>query len=296
MSVKPKETTRYTFGNFTAVEKVLTLNGAEWRYTVSGSGDEYVLAIMANISGHLLALPFAEDLGDDYTIIALSVPPLKEFALAANGLKSILDAEGIDRCHVIGHSNGGVYMQALIAKFPERVDKIIFSHSLTSMSKEDAQTINVSEIKAYKTMRGLLKILPVAALISLMTKAVLGKLRLKSGRDDTKRFLRLCKADMKRLTKRDLLTMVECMEDFLYNHTFASEPYAVKPNDVLILDSPTDKLANPMQRAQMLRLCPGTNEYHFKSGGHVTMVNCRDEYIGVLKNFWKENQPSQKIN
>jgi hypothetical protein len=118
-----------------------------------------------------------------------------------------------------------------------------------------------------------------------MSKMVLGKLRLKSGKEDTERFIRLCKEDMKRITKQDLLTMAGCMEDFLYNYIFTPEPYASKPDDVLILDSPTDKLANPMQRAEMLRLCPGANEYHFKSGGHVTMVNCRDEYMGVLKKF-----------
>jgi pimeloyl-ACP methyl ester carboxylesterase len=101
---------------------------------------------------------------------------------------------------VIGHSNGGVYMQSLIASYPERVGKIVFSHSLTSMRKEDA-------------------------------------------------------------------------------------------TDVLIMDSTTDTLANPMQRAEMLRLCPGASEYRFKSGGHLTMVNCRDEYMCVLKRFLKGCAP-----
>jgi pimeloyl-ACP methyl ester carboxylesterase len=279
------ETARHTFSNFTAIEKLFTWHGADWRYTVSGNGDEHILAIMANISGHLLALPLAEELGGDYTIIALSVPPLKEFSVAAEGLKQLLDAQGVSRCHVIGHSNGGVYLQSLIAKYPERVDKIVFSHSLTSLSREDASTTNASEVKLYKTMRKLLKVMPASALTYLMAKTIIGKLRLKSGAEDAKRFVRLCKLDIKRITKRDLFAMADCMEDFLYNHTFTPEPYAGKAKDVLILDSPSDKLANPMQRAKMLELCPGANEYHFKSGGHVTMVNCRDEYMSIVKKF-----------
>jgi pimeloyl-ACP methyl ester carboxylesterase len=285
MTGKKKETTRYVFGGFTAVEKVIAPYGTDWRYTVSGKGKEYLLAIMTNISGHLLALPLAEDLGDEYTIIALSVPPLKAFGLAADGLRSTLDAEGINHCHVIGHSNGGVYMQSLIAKYPDRVDKIVLSHSLTNMNKEDVTTTHASEVKIYKTMRKLLKVLPASILTYSMSKMALGKLRLKSGAEDTKRFIRLCKEDMNRITKLDLLTMADCMEDFLYNHTFTPEPYSVKPKDVLILDSSTDKLVNPLQRTEMLRLCPGANEHHFKSGGHVTMVNCREDYMGVLKNF-----------
>jgi hypothetical protein len=54
------------------------------------------------------------------------------------------------------------------------------------------------------------------------------------------------------------------------------------PENVLILD----RVANPKQRAQMLKLCPGAKEHHFKSGGHMTMVNCRDEYFSALGNFW----------
>jgi pimeloyl-ACP methyl ester carboxylesterase len=278
------------FARFTATEKQLVIDGAAWRYTTSGSGKEHLLAIMANVSGHLLALPLAEDLGNDYTITALSVPPLEKFAAAADGLKAVLDNERIARCHVIGHSNGGVFIQSFIQKYPDYVDKIVLSHSLTSMNKEDATSINDSEVKLYKTMRKLLKVLPAPSLIYLMSKMVLGKLRLTSGAEDTRRLIRLCKADMKQITKPDLFMMAACMEDFLYNHTFSPEQYECQPNNVLILDSPTDKLANDMQRAEMLRLCPGAKHYSFKSGGHITMVNCRDEYMNVLKNFLnKEN-------
>jgi hypothetical protein len=153
------------------------------------------------------------------------------------------------------------------------------------MSKEDVTTTNASEVKLYKTMRRLLKILPASVLTYSMSRIMLGKLRLKSGVEDTRHFMHLCREDIKRITKQDLLMMADCMEDFLHNYSFTPEPYVDKPKDVLILDSPTDKLTNPMQRAKMLQLCPGANEYHFKSGGHVTMVNCREEYMGVIKKF-----------
>jgi hypothetical protein len=56
--------------------------------------------------------------------------------------------------------------------------------------------------------------------------------------------------------------------------------------DILIVDSETDNLANPMQRKEMLELCPNANEYHFKTGGHVTIINCREEYFLLLHKFW----------
>jgi hypothetical protein len=46
---KAKETKRHVFGGFAAIEKSLELNGIEWRYTVSGKGKEYLLAITENL-------------------------------------------------------------------------------------------------------------------------------------------------------------------------------------------------------------------------------------------------------
>ncbi|MDR1986633.1 MAG: alpha/beta hydrolase [Treponema sp.] len=79
--------------------------------------------------------------------------------------------------------------------------------------------------------------------------------------------------------------MASCMEDFLYNYVFTTEPYINKPNDILIIDSPTDNLANPQQRAEMRRLCPGAREYQFKKGGHLTLIKCQKEYFNIIKNF-----------
>lgn len=277
----------HVFGNITVSERLMHWNNTQWRYTVSGNGNSTILAILSNTTGHLLGLPLAEEFRDTYTTIALSVPPIQSFSETANGLKALLDCEGVSSCNVIGHSNGGVHLQNLINRYPNVADKIIFSHSLTSMDKDDVNTINASEVKAYKLMRGMLKVLPVSILTTALGRMVFPKFSLQSGRSDTDRLIRLCKEDMKKYSKQDFLMMASCMEDFLFNYTFTSDPYVNKPQEVLIVDSPTDKIANPMQRAQMLKLCPGAQEHHFKSGGHVTMINCQDEYFSLLNRFWR---------
>jgi pimeloyl-ACP methyl ester carboxylesterase len=286
MSKSISVVTEHVFRNITATEKMMNWKNTRWRYTVSGNGDKFVLAILSNTTGHLLALPVAEEFRDTFTTIALSVPPMKSFAETAEGLKLLLEREGVSVCNAIGHSNGGVYLQNLIARYPGLVDKIVFSHSLTSMNREDADTTNASEVKMYRLMRRILRILPASILTFAMGRIVLTKLCLQSGEADTRRLTALCRDDMKRITKQDLITIAGCMEDFLFNHTFTSEPYISAPHKVLIIDSPTDKIANPMQRAQMLKLCPGAQEYHFQSGGHITLVNCKNEYLSVLRRFW----------
>jgi len=277
---------RHDFEKFTAAEKVLALDGNRWRYTVSGNGKHFLLAILSNITGHLLGLPLAEEFREEFTTIALSVPPMHTFADTAKGLKAVLDAEQVTKCNVIGNSNGGVYLQNLIKQYPDIADKIVFSHSLTSMNPNDVNTTNASEVKIYSKMRKILKVLPVSALTYGLGRAFFPKLQLQSGKTDTDRLIALCKEDFKRITKQDFYTMADCMEDFLFNHIFTSEPYINRPKDILIVDSETDNLANPMQRKQMLELCLNANEYHFQTGGHVTIINCREEYFTLLHKFW----------
>lgn len=277
---------KINFANFTSTEKVLDVNGNKWRYMVSGRGERYILAILSNYTGHLVGLPLAEEFRDEFTTISLSVPAVSSFAETAVGIKAILNAEQVEKCNVIGHSNGGVYLQNFIKQYPNNIEKIVFSHSLTSMSQDDVNSINASEVKIYKKMRIILKVLPVSVLTFALGRMVFPKLKLQSGRGDTDKLIALCKADIKKVTKQEFYTKADCMEEFLFHYTFSSEPYAFRPQDILIVDSKNDKIANSMQRKEMLRLCPGANEYHFETGGHVTLVNCTKEYFSILHKFW----------
>ncbi len=109
--------------------------------------------------GHLLGFPLAESFREEFITIAHSVPPMHTFADTAKGLKAVLDAEQVTKCSVIGNSNGGVYLQNLIKQYPVIADKIVFSHSLTSMNPSDVNTTNASEVRIYRKMRKILKVL-----------------------------------------------------------------------------------------------------------------------------------------
>lgn len=76
--------------------------------------------------------------------------------------------ENITCCDAIGHSNGGVHIQNLIASHPQMVDKIIFSHSLTSMSAQDAYTVNNTEVELYRKAKILMKIFPTSILLNAL--------------------------------------------------------------------------------------------------------------------------------
>lgn len=273
------------YGAFRSTIKEMRIGKQVWRYSVSGSGSKVLLALLGNVVGHYFALPLAEALNNQYRVVALSVPPLPQFSLSSTGLAMIIENENITCCHAIGHSNGGVHIQNLVHNRPELVDKIIFSHSLTSLSEQDVYTVNDTEVNFYRKAKVAMKILPAFILLNAMGGQLASKIQLKTGSNYTVALREQIKADIKLLTKKDIITIISCMEDFLFHYTFSSDDYRSRKDRVLLLNSPSDKMVNPKQKAAMRKLCPGAIEYVFERGGHTPMVKYPEEYYGVVREF-----------
>lgn len=235
--------------------------------------------------GHYFSLRVAEELHGLYKVVGLSVPPLPEFSLSRIGLAKILEHENVSRCDAIGHSNGGVHIQGLVSYRPELVDKIVFSHSLTSLSDKDACTVNDTEVAFYRKAKTIMKILPASILLNAIGGKMANQVKLKSGDSDTEILRQRIKAEIKLLGKSDVLAIISMMEDFLFHYTFSSDSYSDKSNRVLLLNSPSDKMVNPRQKVAMRQLCPGAKEYVFERGGHTTMIAYPEEYYGVVRDF-----------
>jgi pimeloyl-ACP methyl ester carboxylesterase len=273
------------YGTFKSVIKEIRIGQETWRYSVSGNGKKHLLALMINVAGHVFALPLAETVHEHYVVIALSVPPLPRFALSGEGLAAILRHEDVRCCDAIGHSNGGVHIQNLIRHDPNVVNKVIFSHSLTSLSQNDVHTVNDTEARFYRLAKAVMKVMPLSVLVNALGGKMMKKLKLESSEKYTEAMRALCREELNLLTKVDLLGIIRCMEDFLQNHTFQNDWYRARPGKVLLLNSPTDKLVNPRQKEAMRKLCPGAREYQFSRGGHTPMVEYPEEYFRVVKEF-----------
>jgi len=272
-------------GTFDCTIKELQIGKQVWRYSISGNGSNTLLALLGNVVGHYFALPLAEELQDQYKVIALSVPPLPEFSLSGAGLATIIRHENIACCHAIGHSNGGVHIQNLVRYCPDFVDKIIFSYSLTSLSDQDACTVNDTEVNFYRKAKAVMKILPASILLNGIGGKFAKRIQLKAGPQHTKAIQERIISEVRLLNKNDVLAIINCMEDFLFHHTFSSADYCDRANRILLLNSPSDKMVNPRQKSAMRQLCPNAKEYVFQKGGHTPMITYPEEYYRVVKDF-----------
>ncbi|MEM7335006.1 MAG: alpha/beta hydrolase [Chloroflexota bacterium] len=116
--------------------KSMTLGNHVWRYATGGSGSECLMIIHGGGGDAELMFSYFVALAPHFKLIVPSVPTaLDNMQVITDGLRSLLDNEGIEQTHVFGSSLGGWMAQALAAQQPERVSKCIFSHCSLPQSK-----------------------------------------------------------------------------------------------------------------------------------------------------------------
>lgn len=111
------------------MQKSLSHAGCQLTYRVRGSGAP-VLMIQGVGAGGEAWQPQVEGLGRDFTCLTFdnrgmgaSQPLVGSLTVAqmADDARALMDAEGWDRAHVVGHSLGGLVAQVLALTHPERV-------------------------------------------------------------------------------------------------------------------------------------------------------------------------------
>jgi pimeloyl-ACP methyl ester carboxylesterase len=107
--------------------KRLTVEDATWAYIAAGQGAHALLILGGAMSTAETSFRHIERYEGQYRIVSPSYPPLGRLAPAPDGLAGILDAEGIARAHVFGHSLGAGIAHAFIRRYPERVEKLVLS-------------------------------------------------------------------------------------------------------------------------------------------------------------------------
>jgi pimeloyl-ACP methyl ester carboxylesterase len=119
-------------------------------YVEHGSGDNVVLAVHGNLGcADWLALVLPQ-LPPDVRVIAaewrgcgesdkpLPAVDFSNYSMAthAQDMLNLLDALGIQRCHLYGHSTGGIICSYMLVKQPERFGKVLMLDPVTPLGLE----------------------------------------------------------------------------------------------------------------------------------------------------------------
>ena len=112
--------------------KQLTVDGTNWDYISCGQGKETLLLLAGGTGfGEGSSMLFAP-LEAKYRIVSPTYPAVTTMKELADGIVKILEAEGISRVNIIGQSLGGMLAQVIAHKHPDKVNKLILSHTTTT--------------------------------------------------------------------------------------------------------------------------------------------------------------------
>jgi pimeloyl-ACP methyl ester carboxylesterase len=259
-----------------------TIGGIKWEYIVCGHGEK-VLLILPGLFG-IGEMSFEQIMAFEgaYRVIVPSYPaPTTRVLQLIRGIVGILDAEQMDRVSVLGGSYGGMVAQCLLRQYPDRVGKLILSH--TGVPRPDRAVKN-------RRFLAMLRLLPTGLL-----RAMLRLSTRKSMADaPTKRaFWEAYSNEMiAQITKADLIARYEVAIDFDVSCASALEDLKNWPGRILILEGDNDPVAGSQAGEALRALYPQAAVHTFHGSGHVASITKLDEYVAVIRSFLHPPDPT----
>lgn len=255
-------------------ECTLEHDGLRWRYLSSGAGDEAVVILPGAFGYPELAFTLIEALESDRRVIAPWWPAARSLRAMTDGVVAILDAEGISRADVLGGSFGGIIAQSLVRSHPDRVDRLILSHTVPPAPEYAARVRRIVWI---------VRALPMWLGRRALRKRVAGLLPDDfEARPFWSEFLGSI-ADS--IPKATLVAIMECMCEFICREDLAPSDLQDRDDRILIIDSDNDPSVKEDERAALHALYPGARVHTFHGTGHGSSVLEPEAYAEVVRNF-----------
>lgn len=205
--------------------------------------------------------------------IAMTYPPVPAMAELADGIAAILDREGIDKVAVIGGSYGGFVAQVFVRRHPDRVERLILSHTgppnpargqfiAKSLRWLPRLPMFLLRLQYRKVMMGLLPKRPELALIRAYLEEIIAL----------------------HLTRAGMINGYRRVVDYDQQH-FAPGDLDHWSGRLLLLLGDNDPATPAPVRERMKALYPTAQVRIFEGAGHATGILRREEYLAVMEEF-----------
>lgn len=247
--------------------------GQSWTYLAGGTGERTLLFLPgAQGTAESVSLNIAH-FAPRFRWVAMSYPPVPTMAELADGIAAILDREGIGQVAVIGGSYGGFVAQVFVRRHPDRVERMILSHTgppnpgrgqviASSLRWLPPLPMFLLRLQYRRVMMGLMPKRPELALTRAYLEEIIALHLTKAGMLDGYR--RVVDYDQQRFAPGDL-------EDW--------------PGRLLLLLGDNDPATPAPARDRMKALYPTAEVRIFEGAGHATGILRRQEYLAAMEGF-----------
>lgn len=178
--------------------------------------------------------------------------------------------------------------QVIVHRFPDRVHKLILSHTTTTSPPVDEALLLERENRVRKAAK-VFPLLPLGwRLMRLMYRRRITQHVSAMSREERQFWEAYLHEMVSRMSKQYVISSFKCMLDFLQNYTFTRHDLAGWPGKVLILESDTDPHSTASERDAIRQLYPQAGVHTFSGTGHLTLIVNPEEFVSVVRNFVKE--------
>jgi len=258
--------------------KHIETSNTRWEYFSYGQGKKNLVLLVGGVRFGDAWFQLMMALENEYRIIAPTYPGLVTMSDLVQDLEFILKNEKIARAHVLGTSFGGWLAQCFVRVYPEKVDKLILSHT------------SVPGAIPTRLIAFALKLAAIFPTRMLQLSARTNMLKIMSLTDSNREFWKAfweekIHTHLLNQTREEALSLQMASLDYSRNYSFSPDDLTQWLGQIYIIQSENDKAIRAKARKALRELYPQAEVYTFQDAGHTPGYSKPDEYYKVLKNF-----------
>ncbi len=264
-------------------QKEIIIDGVKWKYISSGNGNQALLLLPGGTGSGEAFFQYIMAFESDFRVISPSFPAINTIKQLIDGIMHILEVEGIEKINIFGQSFGGVLAQVILHLYPDKVQKIILSHTTTTSPPID-RDIKLKKLKEKRRSSMILPMIPISLIRIISKKKILKHLSVMD--TNIREFWKAYFTEIIFYLKKSyLLALMKCFNDFGQNYKFYSEDLKNWTGKILIIGSDSDLAISLSEREAMNKLYPQANTYTFQGTGHLSIIIERDKFTSLMKDF-----------
>jgi pimeloyl-ACP methyl ester carboxylesterase len=261
--------------------KAQVVSGIRWEYLTSGEPTGQPLLLMPG------ALSTAESAwrtinlleNGKYRLFCPNYPvEIDSMRGLADGIAGLLEHEGLSTTHVVGGSYGGMLAQVFTRRHPDRVSRLVLSHTYPPVS---------SRARSVQPAMTLFRVLPMFLVKKMLRDRMIGVLPSHPSPELLLVSAQIHETVDTRLTRQAALSTFLRMMDF-DQQVFTPTDMAGWQGKALIMLAEDDPTTPESLRKALLVLYPGAQLHLFKGSGHATSILESTEYIKVIEEFFED--------
>jgi pimeloyl-ACP methyl ester carboxylesterase len=248
--------------------------GVEWQYRAAGAGEHGLLLLPGAVGDGDAYFTLGPLLSGTHKLIAIAYPSVDSLTRLLDGLRYILDREGIESTDIVGGSFGGLIAQAFLQRFPQRTRRVVLS--ATGPAKPERAASN--EKFARNVGR-----LPVAVTRAVLRTIV--RVSLKPVTGDRAFWREFYFRAISMLSREELVARYALSADIDRHGPPSPAGRQEWTGPVLILEGAADRIAHAGARDSLKSLYPGARVHTFSGAGHAVSAERRSEWAATIAEF-----------